>query len=198
MRQMCGLYSRSRKKRLVGWVFPFAAWVALPSPGIAQGGSMQQVHSELEGCVVFPGVAAVAGLQEVRAVCWGVGLTLGEAESFRTSFNRVLKATIVELKRGQERRVILLRPDVEGRPMIEDISGDLAAAVGRAPWAGLQGLTPDFSEFAESASIVVETQDPGAAPQGLNADADRLLGKAVRVRIDEHIVQDPARFSAKN
>ena len=77
------------------------------------------------------------------------------AESFQSFANPALEATIVELEEHGAKRVLLLRPDAEGRPLIENLSGTLAASAGRAPWVGLEGLSFDYRQFSDSGVVGV-------------------------------------------
>lgn len=165
------------------------------SPAAAQQYPLPSERPEAGICTVFAG-ASVDGMQEVRARCWGTGLTLGSADRFRAFANPTLRSTIVEIERGGKRRVLLLRPFVDEQPLVEDISGTLAVAAGRVSWAGIDGLTLDFGQFVTSGRIGV-APDPFATAnvEGRTSDSLSSSVEANELRVDQHIALDEARLA---
>lgn len=174
-----------------------AASLLLASPSAAQEYPLPSERPESRTCAVFAG-ASVDGMQEVRARCWGTALNLGYADRFRAFDNPALRSTVVEIERGGKRRVLLLRPFVDEQPLVEDISGTLAVAAGRVSWAGIDGLTLDFGQFATSGRIGI-APDPLAAARVEGARTSDSPGSSVEaneIRIDQYIALDEARLAA--
>lgn len=143
-------------------------------------------------CHIAAQPAAAGAVQDVRAFCWGTGLVLGEAENFRSFTNPALEATLVELDWNGTKRVLLLRPDAEGRPLLEDLSGTLAAAAGRASWSGLDGLSLDYGAFAQVGTIGVAPASEGS-PARAQATRSAASTETAAINIGQLIREDEAR-----
>lgn len=199
---------------------PFAMLTAFASPALAQDeGNGAELAAEAEaplrvcGAAWAPGTAEAGedGAQSVHALCWGTWLALGSAEAFRYTFNFDLEATIVELTRGGEPVVLLIRPDGEGRPFIENLGSVLADAAGRTRLGNLEGLAFDYDAFAFTGQIGVASDaapsaaEPEAEASGASADAGGVSttteaqpapASFASVAIGEHIAADRARLAA--
>lgn len=106
-------------------------------------------------CLVSSQPIAGSKTVEVLGLCWGTGLTLGEADSFSSSINADLKATVVKIELLGRSRVLLLHADAAGNPVAEDISGSLARGAGRAPWANIDDLDVDLTDFTKMGRLSV-------------------------------------------
>lgn len=202
---------------LSGWV---TAWtlVATPvCPVFAQSAEVTPVISPSVPLqpVRICGAAWVPGSEDgqttsdsrtVQALCWGSWLVLGQADTFQVSANPDLQATVVALKRSGGPTVLLLRPDQEGRPFIEDMTSVLAQAAGRTLSGTLEGLEVDLDHFALSGLIALVPGDSMDTPQAKAADDDLDGGGLVEAaqppvfgpvsfEVSGHISQDLARLS---
>lgn len=124
---------------------------------------------------------------------------LGVADTFRTFANHELEVTLVELEQDGEKHVLLVRPDITGNPLIEDMGASLAVAVGRAPWAGIEGLSFDYAQFAESGQVdIVPVASNTAAERGMAQSPGVTAApvEPVAVSIGQHLAQDEARQAA--
>jgi hypothetical protein len=125
---------------------------------------------EERACVPFTREGEVKGPKTVYASCWGTGFILGTADRFRSSINLELDATIVELERGDEKRVLLLRELPDGRPILEDMESTLALAGGRSAVSDIDGLSFDLARFPTDGLIAVNNAGQQApAPDGAQA-----------------------------
>ena len=119
-------------------------------------------------------------------------MMLGPANSFRSVMNAELGATVVELERDGERRVLLLRARADGQPVVEDLRATLADAAGRGPLGGIEGLSVDLGAFAEQGTIGVGE----AAGDGFAEGEGARGGEPARIGIASFIANDPAASSA--
>ena len=114
----------------------------------------------------------------VVANCGGSNLVLGPATSYQVYQNVSLLATIVDLRNGTQRRVLLLSwPG--SKPMIEDIGGALELQSGPV---AVTSLDIDFSHFATDG--VVNISDGSATPT------------TTTVRVGDHISRERSLLSA--
>ena len=166
----------------------------LASPAIAQvRGAPVEVSTD-PACAVVAGPAGEGSGQRLLARCWGIGLVRGTADRSQSFSNPERWATIVEIERLGERRVLLLRPGPDGRILQEDITANVAVAAGRRPWAGLEAVSVDYGSFSASGRLVVSASgldDAADAAADPGVDASR----SVDLRIDEHIRNDDLRMA---
>lgn len=94
-------------------------------------------------------------LLRIRAACAGTSVFLGEAENFKVFHNPSSQASLVELTSTNIDRVLLLRPDDNGQPIIEDLTGDLASLAGQVPWSGADNIVIDYGKFSSLGLISV-------------------------------------------
>lgn len=131
----------------------------------------------------------------VHALCWGTWLVLGQADEFRVTANFDLEATIVELERDGAPTVLLIRPDADGRPFIENLNATLAEAAGRSALGELKGLALDYGQFALTGRIdIAPGAKRAAGAEGRSAEADAGIGSA-GFEIGDHISRDHARLA---
>lgn len=188
------------------WPFPapslkvgICAVLALPGAVFPAASAAGQAASPaLEAtprvCHVAERRNAEEGLTLLRAFCWGNGLELGAADRFRVFANRELEATVIEFWQGGTQRVLLVRPDAEGRPLLEDLGATLAVSAGRIPWAGLDGLVLDYRQFAPGGEISVAAAGP--ADREDTAQPRQAVARPAReatVSIGRHIADDRTR-----
>lgn len=176
-----------------------AAGLLAASPSAAQRYQLPGERLDSPICSVFAGSSA-DGLREVRARCWGTALSLGYADSFRVMENRELRSTLVELEHSGKRRLLLIRPTVGDRPMLEDISGMLAVAAGRFSSSGIDGLTLDVDEFGTSGRIGVASESSAAArlERERSSDAIKSSTDSIEVSIGEYIARDTVSLVVRN
>lgn len=193
-----GPCSRSRS-HLHQLAMPLALAAAVVAPAAAQ---MPEGEATVPFCAVGSSPVENQDYQRVYASCQGIGLILGEADRFEAFYNTALQATLVELEVNGMRRVLLLRPDVDGQPMLEDMTGTLAASAGRAPWSDLDGVAVDYTQFAESGAVSVREMGgllaSGEARQqrtrvdaGLDAASAGAAQGGTALSIGDHIASDP-------
>jgi len=107
---------------------------------------------------------------QLMAVCDGKAFVLGLADIYEVVENSSLEATIIDLARAGERRVLMISSPA-GEPLLEDISGTLAKSAGRGPMSRLDDVTIDFSSFAEDGTIRTASADAG----GVTGEVDMEL-----------------------
>jgi hypothetical protein len=90
---------------------------------------------------------------------------LGPATAFEAIPNEALQATLVDIRLGAERRVLLVSIQPDGTPLLEDLTGQLARAAGRGPMSALDGVRLDLNRFRRDGQIGVVglLEDRGAA-----------------------------------
>lgn len=121
----------------------------------------------------------------VIALCSGAGIVLGDADRFEVFENSRLGVLALAIERLGRTRIMLLARDAEGNVFAEDISGDLAAAAGRSPSAGLRGVAVDFARFGDDASIGVslmaaDARGTGARPRQFGTTEHLTQSRAYR------------------
>jgi hypothetical protein len=103
--------------------------------------------------------------QRLYANCGGRGLPLGPAQTYEAFANPALKATLVDLRNGEDRRILLISLGDDGVPLVEDLSGQLALAAGRGPMSELADVKLDLGRFVQHGEIGVGggSEDTGPA-----------------------------------
>jgi hypothetical protein len=126
-------------------------------------------------------------------------MVLGAADRYRAFLNFRLKATLVEIERFGTVNVLLLREGADGQPVLEDVTGALAVAAGRAPWDRLEGLSLDAAHFSSQGRIALRP-DAGdvASARGVRAAKVNSVPDEVVIDLGEQIavssrLQSPAR-----
>jgi hypothetical protein len=152
------------------------------SPAAAQQASPAGTVPLSELCHVYAIEGAEGEPSELRANCRGQGLMLGRATEFEAVVNEGLKATLVDIRLGSARRVLLLSIQPDGSPLVEDMSGQIALAAGRGPMSEIDGVDLDLREFARSSEIGVRgrPEDTGS-------------GKADRINFGQQIALERSR-----
>jgi hypothetical protein len=117
----------------------------------------------LKPCDVFAQPATDGQAPVLIANCSGEGFLLGSADSYQVLQNAALRATIVDITQGTERRVLMLSYD-NHKPLLEDITGSLALAAGRSAMSGINGLDIDLNAFAQSGTVSVRAAVGDAKP----------------------------------
>jgi hypothetical protein len=124
--------------------------------------------------------AALGSSTQVLALCGGYGLLLGPADTFEVYRNEGLAAMLVDLRRGSDRRVLLISLQGESPPLLEDLSGQISMAAGRGPMSPLEGVGIDVARFARDGSIGVD--GPGASGANVGASTINLGRQVAQVR----------------
>jgi len=127
-------------------------------------------------CRVYSVPGAEGQPQELRAYCRGRAMMLGPASTFEAITNEALQATLVDVRFGSERRVLLLSFRDDGLPLAEDLTGQIALAAGRGPASSIDGVELDVSGFARTGEVGVRgrPEDTG------NAKSDHVnLGQQI-------------------
>lgn len=109
-------------------------------------------------CRAYATASASDKAQELLASCHGRGVVLGSITAFSASYSEALQALLIEANFGPERRVYLISPGADGRPQVEDLSGEIALAAGRGPMSGLGDVEIDATAFALTGAIGVRGQ----------------------------------------
>lgn len=199
-------YGRLSGRQFHGSQFVFLCALAITGvsfsggPAAAQDGppvAMPADQKPIRNCVVTRADTGAEARQAPTfiAACWGTGVYLGQADTVRSFANPGLEATAIELERDGARQVLLIRPDAEGQPLVEDLGGELAVSVGRGPWLGIEGLSIDFGQFAERGSIAIADLGTATGAAGANRSSGRT-GGATELDIAGHIATDSARIAA--
>jgi hypothetical protein len=117
-----------------------------------------------DGCLVVASAADSDGVHELVANCAGKGLLLGRASAYEAFPNAALKAAVVDIRLGTERRVLMVSVGRDGFPVLENITTQIARAAGGGIAAGIADVDVDFRGFADSGSLAVTARstDGGA------------------------------------
>lgn len=109
-------------------------------------------------CTIAEKSSERGAIDAVIAICGTQGVWLGRADKVELIENRVIGATLVDLRRGFTRRILMITT-VEGHaPLVDDVTGQLARAAGRGPLSGLEGVRLDLGRFATEGSIGVAAE----------------------------------------
>jgi len=146
----------------------------------AASGQLLPPSAVLPPCVVVKQALTPNAEPVLLAGCRGHGLILGPATDYQVFRNDTLQATIVDVRNGAQRRVLLLTFLADDKPLLEDISGDISLSAGRGPGAALADLDIDFSDFASEGLVRARSAQLG----GADAAAPVTIG------IADHIVQE--------
>lgn len=115
------------------------------------------------------------------AVCGKRAITLGHVDNFDVQRHGPSGAIVVTIETTGERRVLLVRPDGPKGALLEDLTGDIAKAAGRASDLGLEGLEVDLAGLT-----------PLQATTPLLKSVGSIKGKAI-YSIEAHLARDDAR-----
>lgn len=112
----------------------------------------------------------------LMARCSGTGVLLGEADDYSYFYNPASGAIVVNIERRGRTRVMLMQRDEVGLS-VEDITGDLSVAAGRAPTDGLRGVSTDFERFGGEGIISVAegAADGAGLARSVQASADFII-----------------------
>lgn len=166
-----------------------AGGMILAAPAIAQetsGGAAEADSSTMPDCLFRVEPASEQGPKTLFGNCRGRGFILGPAEDYQVFRNDELEATIVDLRFGSDRRILMLSLQEDDQVLLEDLSGQIALAGGRGPLSDLAGLEIDIGAFGKDGALAVVSGAegrPGQATQ-LNigqqvaAERTRRLGSA--------------------
>jgi hypothetical protein len=124
-------------------------------PASAQTASTAPVGTPNQPCFVFTVAGPAGRASELGASCNGRGLLLGDVSNYQVIADPTLNAIVVDKHLGGERRLILITIRTDGRPLVEDITGDLAVAAGRGVMSNLVGLDVNLGSFASNGTIAV-------------------------------------------
>jgi hypothetical protein len=177
--------SNSRVLRRFGWhlakiiaiggaatcPFPAAAQTVDASTTAAAGAPPPSLVQTPDGCAV---TAVPTGTQDVLALtanCHGSGLLLGRATHYRTIENPKIKATLVDMTLGSERRILLLSLGSDGRARMQDISGDVARNAGKGVMASISDVSVDIGGFAADGTIAVQPATGAVRELAVGAEA---------------------------
>lgn len=102
----------------------------------------------------------------LMALCGRQAVLLGAAEEYSVSANERLGAILVDLRRGESRRVLLVSVQGEGQPLLlEDISGQIAMEAGKGPMSPIDDVEIDTAGFAAEGAIALQGGDAGTTIQ---------------------------------
>lgn len=196
----------NRFQRMLGPACAVAGIAAQPVLAQAgEAGSAERIH--ICGVAWAPAIDAAVedGPRGVEAYCWGTWLVLGRGDAFRVNANVELGATMVEVERDGERTVFLIRPDADGRPLVEDMNSALAVAAGRTPLGTLDGLAVDYGQFAFTGRVDLVTKMTGTVAGLESVRTSEKAGSVATsggspvalasVAIGDHIARDAARLA---
>jgi hypothetical protein len=154
---------------------------AAGSPAIAQT-QVMTTAAAAGTCRVLSSKSNPEGQQQLFAECGKQGHMLGSVSDFTAIGNARVGAILIDARLGQARRILLLSQQPDGQPLLENLNGEIAIAVGRGPMSDLVGVTINWDEFASAGTLAVY----GAA-------ADTGLAKADRIDIGRQIALERAR-----
>lgn len=162
-----------------------ASAALIQMPANAQPKAGQEISQLKEGvCRVFAAHGPDPALQELHASCGARGLTLGTFSSFEVVNSKDLSAMLVDVRRGNERRIFMLSISA-GQPLLEDLTGQIALASGRGPMSELSGLDLDLARFEQTGAIGVRE------PAG-----DRRSAKFADLDLGQQIARERGRLGA--
>lgn len=153
--------------------------IAMPAEAQDVGADDSSLSSSTSGagCTINQALTD-AGPQVLFADCHGRTLVLGPATDYRVFRNDSLEATIVDMRDGDERRILLLSSSRDGQPALKNIGGAIMFEGASEPVA-VADLDIDFSEFAADGSVFIRS--PVA---GQSSSADPAV-----IRIGDHIAR---------
>jgi hypothetical protein len=159
----------------------------LACPSAAQELISPQDRAAIKTCRIVAVQELKDKPRQLHAVCRGIALRLGPVSEFESINNEALQATLIDAHIGSSRRVLLVTLQDVGRPLLEDLTGQIAFAAGRGPSSNIDGVELDFKQFATIGEIGV---------RGRAADDGR--GKADRISVGPQIARERARRVAAN
>jgi hypothetical protein len=136
-----------------------ATWLGAGSAA-AQETSPAGADPSGRSCQVVALDAAEGQAGQVFAGCRGLGLFLGQADVFEVHTYPALPATLVDVRRGGERRLLLISFPRDDAPLVEDLTGQIARLAGRSAMSAIDGVEVDLATFARDG--VVEVRSGGA------------------------------------
>jgi len=172
----------NRFRRSVLFFSVIASLTFLSSHGRAED---SVAAAEAEICRIFSGVLDEGHVQELFAKCGEHALALGPVSDFKTVSNVDLGATLVDARHGGERRLLLLTIQEGGRPLVEDLSGQIALAAGRGPMSSIADVEIDLESFAQNGDMDVRQQ------------AEKQSRKIGRIDLRQQVVRERDRRMAE-
>jgi hypothetical protein len=154
----------------------------------------QQTRSEALPSQVRPGpictvrtndtlAPAEGNARQVTAVCGTHGLLLGYADTFQVFSNERLQAVLVDMRRGEDRTVLLISLQDERPPLLEDIGGQISMTAGRGPMGSLEGIEVDVAGFAQGGTIGLRSRSEASGEAKTDTiDLGRKIAEARAVR----------------
>jgi hypothetical protein len=140
----------------------FLLGVTMPAaPAMAQQADGEAVSAQVKPapiCTVRTNDAmgpAQGSARPVMAICGTHGLLLGYADSFEVFRNESLQAVLVDMRRGEDRSILLISLQGDRPPLLEDISGQISMAADRGPIGSLEGLDIDVAGFVQGGTVDV-------------------------------------------
>ena len=114
-------------------------------------------------CKVIMAEQDSSGLAKLYAACGGIGVWLGVADGYRSSYNPALNSLIVVSTAHGDQRVRLVSLATDNTPHVDDITRDLTKLSGRYAEARLD-VAVDISTFASDGMVSVPA--PAGMPGG--------------------------------
>ena len=148
---------RSGKHCLFALSAPVAALLCMAQSAPATAQAMSQPAKQLTTglCKVFVRGEVKDKPSILLANCQGQGLILGPATEFKVIESDALRATLVDVHSGRERRILMLSLGEAGQPVLENLTSQLSRAAGRGARSNLAGVELDLQTFARSGEIAV-------------------------------------------
>ena len=167
-----------------------AAGLLLDFPADAQTSSSTASTTINSPCSLGLQPVGDQGLPILFANCGQRGVILGPASSYQTFTNAGLGATLVDIRTGAERRILLLGLKADGEPTVENLNGAISMKAGNGPMTAIDKLRIDLSGFASTATITVsQNQQSSSGPSatttldiGQQVAAERSLASGVDVQ----------------
>jgi len=144
-----------------------------------KGSGSLSLPTRIEPCKLIEGPPDRKGKPQVAVGCGRFGAVLGSGEDVHGQTDPTSGAIVVTLKRFGATRVYLATPRIGARPLLEEVTGDLAIALGKRPDRGIGNANVDLSQFAAKREIRVTVTDAGTSAA--------LKGKSISM--EEHVAR---------
>jgi hypothetical protein len=123
------------------------------------------------------------GKAQIAVGCGRFGVALGSGDGVQAQADPKSGAIVVKLMRFGTSRVFIVTPRIGARPMLEEITGDLAFAMGRRVDRGIGDASVDLTRFASNREIRVTAGEGGAdaTPKSTSVALSEHVARASRV-----------------
>ena len=157
------------------------------------------LQAEAAASAIVPALAVQCDLREetsgkqavLRGGCGETPVVLGIAEKREIAKNVKTGSTAVVQQSDGLTTIYVIRPSVDGRPIIEDLTAELEAKAGGTGRGGLRGFTVDLSRYADDGLVIVTPEGAAAGKKSaqasvlamVEAEAARLARPALMPKV---------------